>query len=111
MSANRRWLLSLALLIAILVALRVQWSRLNDPYTIQDDFRKFHWMRRFEDPELFVDDPLTSPTEISLGPVYLLVDEARPGYSLLFFLASPLIPPVIFNKLLIFPLLLLSVDL
>lgn len=109
MLTNRRQLLYLALLIGILVALRVQWPRIVDPYTIQDDFRKFHWMHRFEDPELFVDDPLTSPAEIHLGPVRLFVEKSRPGYSLLFFLTSPFIPPVLFNKLLIFPLLLLSV--
>jgi hypothetical protein len=106
---NRRRLLYLALLMAMLVALRDQWSRLQDPHTIQDDFRKFHWLRRYEDPELFVDDPLTSPTEVRLGPLHLFVDETRPGYSLLFFLTSPLFPPVTVNKLLIFPLLLLSV--
>ena len=109
MFADRRRLVYLALLIAILVALRVQWSRLKDPYTIQDDFRKFHWMHRFEDPELFVDDPLTAAVEVRLGSLRLFVDKTRPGYSLLFFLASPIFPPVIFNKLLIFPLLLLSV--
>ncbi|HSG16826.1 MAG TPA: hypothetical protein VLE70_10970, partial [Anaerolineae bacterium] len=109
MLTKRRNLLYLALLIAMLVALRVQWSRLQDPYTIQDDFRKFHWMRRLEDPELFADDPLTSPTEVRLGEVRLYVDSTRPGYSLLFNLASPLFPPLMFNKLLIFPLLLLSV--
>lgn len=87
----------------------MQWSRIVDPYTIQDDFRKFHWMHRYEDPELFVDDPLTSPEEIHLGPLRLFIEKSRPGYSLLFFLASPIIPPLLFNKLLIFPLLLLSV--
>jgi len=108
---KRRGLLYLVLIITTLVAIRVQWSRLQDPYTIQDDFRKFHWMLRFEDPELFVDDPITGNaiTEIRLGSLRIFVDRVRPGYSFLFFLASSFLSPVLFNELLIFPLLLLSV--
>lgn len=95
----------------MLVALWIQWSRIQDPFIIQDDFRKFHWMLRLEDPELFLDDPLTSQSimDLRIGPVRMFVDPTRPGYSLLFYLASPLFSPTLFNKLLIFPLLLLSV--
>ncbi|MDX1613297.1 MAG: hypothetical protein R3300_03245 [Candidatus Promineifilaceae bacterium] len=106
--ANRRVLLFLALLIAVAAAAWLQWERIADPFTIQDDFRKFHWMYRNQDPTLFADDPLTSPQVIRLGPLRFFTDRTHPGYSFLFFLASPLFSPVLFNKLLIFPLLLLS---
>jgi hypothetical protein len=109
MLTSRRGLLIMALLGAILAASLIQWPRVADPATIQDDFRKFHWLHRYEDPELFAADPLSSPQEIRVGPFLLLFEKTRPGYGLLFGLGSLLFPVLLLNKLLIIPLLLLSV--
>ncbi len=103
------WLL-LALLLVTALTFWVQWPRISDPFTFQDDFRKFHWMHRFQEPELFVDDPLTSSSvvEVDVGPWHMIVDTWRPGYSLLFNIASPLVSPIQFNKWLVFPLILIA---
>lgn len=40
------------LIIALAVALWLQWPQLLDSYQVEEDFRKFHWMNRFYDQEL-----------------------------------------------------------
>jgi hypothetical protein len=106
----QRWLI-LALLLATGLALLSTWETIGDPYSVQDDFRKLYWMNRFQDPGLYPDDPSIggSVKEFQLGPIQLTIDINRPIYSLLFYLAAPFFSPVLFNKLLLFPLLWISV--
>jgi hypothetical protein len=105
-----RWLW-LALLIAFLGALWIQGPRLLDPYTVEEDARSFYWWHSFQDPELFRDTVhyQRSISELQFGPLILIVSERSPGYSLLFQIANTVVPPLLFSKLLIFPLLLVAV--
>lgn len=101
----------LAILGAFLLVFILQFPRLIDPYTVEEDFRTYHWMHRFQNPDLFQDD-LTVPDrniDIHLGDKVIIVDTASPIYSGIFQIASPLISPVLFSKLLAFPLLLTAV--
>ncbi|MGD2079334.1 MAG: hypothetical protein PVH18_13200, partial [Chloroflexota bacterium] len=104
------WLIA-ALLVAIIVALWVQWPNISDPYAVQDDFRKFYWMHRYADPGLYPDQGQILPTvrHIDLGFIALDVDITSPLYNLIFYLASPFLSINLTSKLLIFPLILLSV--
>jgi hypothetical protein len=104
------WLIA-SLLLAIIVAFLVQWPHISDPYAVQDDFRKFFWMHRYEDPNLFPDDPQISSAikHVDLGLFDLDVDIKSPMYNLIFYLASPFFSINLTNKLLVFPLILISV--
>jgi len=112
LTQNRpRTLLVLALLLATGLSLWSQWPGISDPYAFQDDFRNFYWMHRFQDPTLFPNDPLIggSIVDVQLGSLDLIVDISRPGYSLLFYAGSLLFDIVTLHKLLVFPLMLVSV--
>lgn len=92
---------SLSLVVALvygLVALREPFS---SPYVIHDDVRSHvFWMRRFLDPTLFPND-LVADYFQSVAP---------DGYTLLYKGAAALgIDPVVFNKALPLPLVLISV--
>ncbi|UCG23064.1 MAG: hypothetical protein JSW55_12965 [Chloroflexota bacterium] len=109
-----RVLLLLALLLSVGLALWVQWPRLMNPINTQDDFRGYYWFNAFQDPDLYPDivNPATYRiTEFQLFdlevrlPLYIL-SSLRAAYHLFFFLASPVFSPILFNKLLIFPLIL-----
>ncbi len=112
--SRRRILLWLALLLAFSLALWVQWPDLTNPNSTQDDFRGYYWFNLFQEPELYPDDlnPATyRNTELQLfglefGLLFDILNSLRAGYHLLFFLVSPLFSPILFNKLLIFPLIL-----
>jgi len=109
---NRSWvLLLLALLLTTGLSLWSQWPGISEPYSIQDDFRNFYWMHRFEDASLFPDDPFIGGSIVGgqVGPINLVVDISRPGYGLLFYLGSGLFDIVTLHKLLVFPLMLVSV--
>ena len=105
---HRYGYLGLALAVAFLLALWVQYARLIDPYSVEEDFRNFYWMHRFQNPALFVDDPTMYGRVVTfaLGPIEFIMDNGSPLYSVLFQLTSGLIEPVLLSKLLIFPLLL-----
>ncbi|MBP7999386.1 MAG: hypothetical protein KA314_12120 [Chloroflexi bacterium] len=105
---HRYGYLRLALAVAFLLALWVQYARLIDPYSVEEDFRNFYWMHRFQNPDLFVDDPTIYGRVVSfvIGPIEFIMDNGSPLYSVLFQLTSGLIEPVLLSKLLIFPLLL-----
>ncbi|MCI0395884.1 MAG: hypothetical protein L0332_01045 [Chloroflexi bacterium] len=109
---SQKWLW-LALLVAFAFAVWVQWPRLSDPYAVEEDFRNAFWMHRFQDPELFQDANLAALRprllEFDVGSVHLSLDSASLGYSLLFHFASYFGPIILFSKLLLFPLLLISV--
>src|SRR5690606_326728 len=85
--------------------------QLIDPYSVEEDFRNFYWMHRFQNPELFVDDPTIygRVATLTIGSVQLVMDTGSPLYSLLFQLMSGFISPVLLSKLLVFPLLLTAV--
>lgn len=101
----------LALLLALLVALWVQGPRIGDPYAVEDDFRKFFYMHRFQEPELFRNGTFAMGgiREYQVGPWLLILNPSAPLYSLLFQAASYLMPVISFSKIIGIPLLLVSV--
>jgi hypothetical protein len=89
----RNKLLGLVLLLSFLTILCIQYPLLKDEYTIQTDARiHIWWMDKFQDKELF---PYFAPTNILKNY----------GFISLYYIASFLIRPIWFNKLI--PLLLL----
>jgi hypothetical protein len=71
------WLpLVATLLVSLLVALWAQWPVISDGNAFQDDFRKFHWLHRYQEPELFLTDRLTisSLREVEVGSGEFLLD-------------------------------------
>ena len=96
---------------AFLLVFILQFPRLIDSYTVEEDFRTYHWMHRFQNPSLFQNDPTVSNRyiDVALGDKILIIDTASPLYSGIFQIASPLFSPVLVNKLLVFPLLLTAV--
>jgi hypothetical protein len=105
-----RWLF-LTVAAASVLAARFQLPRLLDPYQVEEDFRSFYWMHRFQNRELFDGDPLIYDrvVEPEWGSLFLIFDNASPAYSLLFQIASNFVNPVLFSKLLAIPLLLFAV--
>lgn len=105
------WLV-LALGLTLILSLWLQMPRILDPYTYQEDFAKFFWMHSYEDPELFTAHRSQIPTtvkQLEIGPLSLQVDTTSPAYSLIIFLASPFFPITLSHKLLLFPLMVVSV--
>jgi len=105
------WLV-LALGLTLILSLWLQMPRILDPYTYQEDFAKFFWMHSYEDPELFTAHRYQIPTtvkQLEIGPLSLQVDTTSPAYSLIIFLASPFFPITLSHKLLLFPLMVVSV--
>jgi hypothetical protein len=96
-----------AVAVALLAALWIQWPYLLDPYAVEEDARNLYWWNRLQEPGLFVDDPLFAGhvRDIRLASMTLVVTTLSPGYSLLFQVASLVLAPVLFSKLLIFPIL------
>ncbi len=101
----------LATLGAFLLVFILQFPRLLDPYTVEEDFRSYHWMHRFQNPDLFQNDPTVSSRylDVQIGDTILIIDTASPLYSGLFQIANPFFSPVSVSKLLAFPLLLTAV--
>lgn len=93
---SHRFLL-IAMLVAFVLALFVQWPLLRDPHLLEPDFRNFYLAHRAQNPDLFPGQELDS---LELG---------SPLYTAMLWGASQFVPPAVFAKLLIFPLLLLSV--
>lgn len=93
----------------VLSLLVVSWllaARLVDEFSVDEDFRTFYWMIKFQDPELFPNDLLRGSTyfTVSLPWGELPIYKNSPGYGLLYYLASFLVDPVTFSKLLPFVL-------
>lgn len=101
----------LALAIGFIVVLGVMLPRFLDPFSTEDDFLNWYWMHRFYDPTLFPNDFVIeqSVLNVPVGPVTLWIYKTSPLYSLLFQLFSPLAPVVLLGKLLVFPLMLVSI--
>jgi hypothetical protein len=100
----------LCLLLTLLFATWAQWPWLTDPYAIEEDFRNMYWVHRYEDPSLYpnVDFSRLGVTEYVIGPWQLIIENASPGYSLLMQIGSQMFSPILFHKLLVFPLALIA---
>lgn len=95
----------------LIVMFAVMLPRFLDPFSTEDDFLNWYWMYRFQDPELFPTDFVIQRTvlEVPMGSLKLLIYKTSPLYGLLFQLLSPFISIVLLGKLLVFPLLLISI--
>lgn len=107
--SSRLWFL-FVVAFACLTSLWIQRPVLMDSYSIEEDARSLFWWQRLENRELFIDDPLElgNVEQIDAGQIHLIVYTPSPGYSLLFQVASYLIDPILFSKLLVFPLIVAS---
>jgi hypothetical protein len=98
-------------ILSVLAVLWVQLPRLADPFQADEDMRTFYWMSKFQAPALFPDDELGGHKYVNVRLPWgdLPVSFYSPGYSLLFYAASFLVPPILFSKLLPFFLMAVSV--
>jgi len=105
-----RRLLVLSLVLSVGALLWVNYPVLSDRYRVVEDWRHFYWMARFRDPELFQDDPIFEDylIEVELGDRLLFVDRTNVGYSLLYYLISLVIEPIVLLKILPFVLMPIS---
>ena len=94
----------LLVIVALLAVLWLQLPRLMDPFQVDEDFRSFYWMNKFQDSGLFPNDQLRGEqyTTVSLPWGELPLYFYSLGYDLLFYLASFVVTPVLFSKLLPF---------
>jgi hypothetical protein len=103
-----KWMLLSLVLLSLLITLYVQLPLLTDSYKIGDDLRHLYWMMGFQDPELFSDDPQLYSDRfytLNLGETRLLIEQQSPGYSVLYYLASFLMDPILVSKILPFALM------
>jgi hypothetical protein len=105
-----RRLLVLSLVLSLGALLWVNYPVLSDRYRVVEDWRHFYWMARFRDPELFQDDPIFENylIKVELGDRLLFVDRTNVGYSLLYYLISLVIEPIVLLKILPFVLMPIS---
>ena len=59
--SHLQWRLSL-IAVSILAVLWLQAPRLVDEFQVDQDFRTFYWMHKFQEPALFPDDPANGIT-------------------------------------------------
>jgi hypothetical protein len=89
--------------------LYAQLPAIQDPYRIDDDFRQYFWMARFQDPGAFPNDPLIDTVKgvrtINILGFDLICQFESLGFSLLYQLASYVVTPLAFNKILPFILM------
>jgi hypothetical protein len=80
---------------------------LADGFKVDEDFRSFYWMNKFQEPGLYPDDKLRGYKYLTIGlpwgelPLYFY----SLGYDLLFYAASFFVSPILFSKLLPFLLM------
>ena len=100
--------LYLAMLVALLLALWLQGPRLFNPYAVEEDFRRHHWLDGFTEADIFEEDPAVGSFVFRLDTPagQLVLDRRSPLYGLIFQLGGKFIPIVLISKLLVFPLLL-----
>lgn len=96
------------IVISLLAVAWLQVPRLGDEFRVDEDFRSFYWMNKFQDGELFPDYS-RGYTEIHLPWGAIPVTFKSMGYGLLFYLASFFVTPIFFSKLLPFFLMPLTV--
>jgi hypothetical protein len=109
---NAAWL-AVAVLLSLFAVLCVQLPAIRDPYHIDDDFRHYFWMARFRDPEAFHDDPVLYNVKrvhmLNILGRDLICQFESVGFSLLYQLASYVVAPLTFNKILPFILMVICV--
>lgn len=102
----------LLMLVSSAAVLLVQYPALVDPYKVTDDLRQYFWMARFQDRSLFPDDHLFYQVKrvrvVSVLGVELVFQFVSLGFSLFYQLASVLVSPLVFNKVLPFGLMWVS---
>jgi len=112
-SQNAVFWLVVAVLLSILAVLYVQLPALLDPYRIDDDLRQHFWMARFQDSEVFPGDFIFYEIKrvhiINILGVDLVCQFDNLGFSSMYQLASYLITPLTFNKILPFILMVICV--
>jgi hypothetical protein len=103
--------LDLRLILIIISLLAVSWlqfPRLTDEFRVDEDFRYQYWMNKFQDPAVYPNiswQNLLLSIRMPWGDVSLSFQGL--GYSLLFYAASFVVPPVLFSKIL--PLFLMPI--
>lgn len=107
---SRTMLILLALLFTSqLAVLYVQFPALTNPYVIDDDLRQLFWMWRFQDHEVFANDFIFENVKrvhiVHILGMDFIVQYESIGFSLLYQLASYVISPLAFNKVLPFLLM------
>ncbi len=104
-------LLWIILAFALILILFVQYPSLVDDDKVQDDARQhLYWMSAFHDNELFKNDFITEwqTRRFELDGFVFVYDYKNIGFSVLYYIASFAITPVLFNKILPFFLVLIS---
>jgi hypothetical protein len=98
--------------VSLFAILWLQAPRLGDEFRVDQDFRTFYLMNKFQDPVLFPNDQLRGYRYINIHlpgggdlPLYFY----SLGYWLLFYAASFLMTPVFFSKILAFVVLPITV--
>ncbi|MCB0212569.1 MAG: hypothetical protein KDJ52_24710, partial [Anaerolineae bacterium] len=89
-------------IISILAVLWLQAPRLWDQFQADEDFRTFYWMSKFYDSELFPNEPRPPYISFQLLSQNVIWYFPSPAYGWLFNLASFLVTPIFFAKLLPF---------
>ena len=99
------------LLLTLLATLYVQIPTFADLYRTDDDLRQYFWMARFQDPDVFPGDPIIDDIKrvhtIDVLGFELVCQFESLGFSVIYQLASYLIPPLILNKIL--PLIVMAI--
>lgn len=109
--ASKNSLLLAALGIGLIIALWIQLPSLLDPVRSNDDLRNLYWLHRMVEPSLFAGDTLLGHQllEFKIGEKVLVINKFSPGFALLFILSKSVGSVVLFSKLLIFPLMFISI--
>ncbi|MFC1975344.1 hypothetical protein ACFLXQ_02975 [Chloroflexota bacterium] len=103
--------LDVRLVLIIVSLLAVGWlqaPRLSDEFRVDEDFRSFYWMSKFQDSSLFPNYFQGYATiHLPWGDVLVMFESL--GYGLLFYGASFFITPILFSKILPFLLMPITV--
>lgn len=108
---SSKYYLWLALIASMILALWIQLPRIMDPFALEEDLRTLYWVHRYQEPELYSAYPLEElgVIDYQIGNWIFVNETSAPGYSLMYQLASYFVSPVLFSKLLAFPLMLAAV--
>ena len=101
------WLIS-AIVISIVWSLIILWPHLADYYRVPIDAQNHYWMAKFQDPALFPDDRLQydeSLINVNIFGKQVILYPVSLGHAFIFFIASFLVEPILFGKLLVFILM------
>jgi hypothetical protein len=87
----------------------LQWPRLGDEFRVDEDFRYYYWMYKFQDSALFPSDPSNYYVPLSLPWAEVSITFYGLGFSALFYMSSFIVSPILFSKLLSFILMPITV--